>query len=65
VAREGFLAGLVVAAPFALFGGGEPSVSMQPIAYAGWFAILGFMGMLNSLALYVINAALAGRLDSE
>jgi hypothetical protein len=38
---------------------------MQPFAYVIWFSILGLMGMLNSLALYVINAALARRLDSE
>jgi hypothetical protein len=33
VALEGYLAGLVVATPFALFGGGESSLAMQPIAY--------------------------------
>ncbi len=65
VALEGFLAGLVVATPFALLGGGQPSIPMQPVAYVGWFASLGFMGMLNSVTLYVINAALAKRLDSE
>jgi len=64
VALEGFLAGLVVATPFALLGGGESSTAMQPIAYVIWFSILGLMGMLNSLALYVMNAALAKRLDS-
>ena len=57
VALEGLLAGLVVATPFALFGGGKPSIPMQPVAYAGWFAILGVVGMLNSLKLYVMNAA--------
>jgi hypothetical protein len=65
VAVEGFWAGLVVATPFVLFGGGEPSVPMQPIAYLGWFAILGLMGMLNSLTLYAINAWLAIRSDSD
>jgi hypothetical protein len=58
VALEGFTAGLVVATPFALFGGGG-STPMPPIAYVGAFVILGTMGMLNSLALYVINAALS------
>lgn len=62
---EGFLAGLVVATPFVLFGGGESTVPMQPIAYLGWFAILGLMGMLNSLTLYVINALVARRLNSN
>lgn len=65
VALEGFLAGLVVATPFALLGGGESSTAMQPIACVSWFAILGLMGMLNSLALYVMNAALVKRLGSE
>ena len=59
VAVEGFLAGLVVATPFVLFGGGEPSIPMQPVAYLGWFAILGLMGMFNSLTLYAGNAWLA------
>ncbi len=61
VALEGFLAGLVVATPFALFGSGEPTVRMQPIDYVGWFAILGLTGMLNSLTLYVINAVVTRR----
>ena len=61
VALEGFLAGLVVTTPFALFGSGEPTVRMQPVDYVGWFAILGLMGMLNSLTLYVINAVVARR----
>jgi len=65
VALEGFLAGLVVATPFALLGGGESSTAMQPIAYAIWFSILGLMGMLNSLALYAVNAVLAKRRDSD
>ncbi|MGD8474943.1 MAG: hypothetical protein PVH59_12545 [Anaerolineae bacterium] len=65
VALEGVVAGLVVATPFALLGGGEPSVPMQPSAYVGWFAILGSMGLLNSLTLYVINALLARVLGSE
>ena len=65
VALEGVVAGLVVATPFALFGGGEPSVPMQPSAYGGWFAISGLMGVLNSFTLYLINAVLAKRLDSE
>ena len=65
MALEGFLAGLVVATPFALFWGGEPSIPMQPVAYADWFAILGVVGMLNSLTLYVMNAAPAKRLASD
>jgi hypothetical protein len=65
VALEGFVAGLVVAMPFALSGSGEPSITMQPIDYVIWFVVLGMMGMLNSLTLYVINAIVARRLDSD
>lgn len=65
VAIEGFMAGLVVAMPFALLGAGEPSVPMQPIAHLGWFSILGLMGMLNALTLYGINVVLAKGFDSE
>jgi uncharacterized membrane protein len=65
VALEGLMAGLAVATPFALLGPGEPSIAMQPVDYVGWFAALGLIGMLNSLTLYVINAALAKRLDSQ
>ena len=58
VALEGVVAGLVVATPFALFGGGEPSAPIQPSAYVGWFAISGLVGVLNSLTLNVINSIL-------
>ena len=61
VALEGFVAGLLVATPFALSGSGEPSITMQPIDYVIWFVVLGMMGMLNSLTLYVINAVVARR----
>ena len=61
VALEGFVAGLVVAMPFALSGSGEPSITMRPIDYVIWFVVLGMMGMLNSLTLYVINAVVARR----
>jgi hypothetical protein len=56
VAFEGIAAGSVVAIPFALQGSGEPSITMQPIDYVGWFAVMGVMGLLNSLTLYAINA---------
>jgi len=65
VALEGFVAGLLVAMPFARSGSGEPSITMQPIDYVIWFFVLGMMGMLNSLTLYVINAIVARRLDSD
>ncbi len=56
VALDGFMAGLLVALPFVLQGSGEPSITVQPVDYAIWFAVLAFMGMLNSAALYLINA---------
>lgn len=52
---EGVTAGIVVAVPFALKGRGEPSITMQLVDYAIWFAIVGFMGALNSMAIYFIN----------
>ena len=63
VALDGLAAGLVVAVPFALQGSGEPGVTMQPVDYLIWFAIMGLMGVLNAEALYVINALLARRRD--
>ncbi len=56
VALDGIVAGLLVAVPFALQGSGEPSVTMRPVDYALWFAVLALMGLLNSVALYLINA---------
>ena len=56
VLLEGIAAGIVVAVPFVLRGTGEPSITPQPVDYAIWFAVLGFMGALNSLAIYFINA---------
>lgn len=65
VALEGLAAGLVVAIPFVLKGSGEPSITVQPIDYAIWFAILGMMGVLNSMSLYLINALVARRMDAR
>ncbi len=63
-ALEGLAAGLVVAIPFAQQGSGEPSTTTRPIDHAGWFVVLGFVGLCNSLALYGINALLAKRLNA-
>ncbi len=65
VILEGFVAGLVVALPFTLTGGSEPSLSMQLAEYAIWFAVLGLIGALNSVALYAINALVARRLEGR
>ena len=56
---DGTVARLLIALPFALRGGGEPSVTMQPVDYVIWFAVLAVMGILNSVALYAINALVA------
>ena len=65
VALEGFLAGLVVAMPFVFLGSGNPTIPMGATAYVVWFVILGLMGMLNSVMLYVINAVIVKRFDSD
>jgi hypothetical protein len=65
---DGAVAGLLIAVPFALNGSGEPSITMQPADYAIWFAVLAVMGMLNSVALYLINALMptrTARADTE
>lgn len=59
VVLDGAVAGLLVALPFALRGSGEPSVTVQPVDYAIWFGVLAVMGILNSAALYTINALAA------
>ena len=50
VALDGIIAGLLIALPFAIGGSGEPSVTMQSLDYAIWFAVLAVMGILNSVA---------------
>ncbi len=64
VVLDGFVAGLVIALPFALSGSGEPSVAMRPLDYVIWFAVLAAMGTFNSLALFGLNA-LAVRVSSR
>jgi len=56
---DGVVAGLVVAAPFVLLGQSEPSMTVQSVDYAIWFAVLGLVGALNSAALYFINGLAA------
>ena len=64
VMLDGAVAGLVVATPFALNGSGEPSITMQPFDYIGWFAIVSMMGLLNSVSLYLINSLVVRRKDA-
>jgi hypothetical protein len=65
VILEGTAAGIVVAAPFVLFGSGEGSITMQPVAYAIWFALLGFVGALNSMGIYFLNTLVFRIVDPE
>lgn len=61
VALEGLLAGLVLAALFAVASPGEPAVTEGPLDRLLWFAVLGMVGTVNALTLYAINAVLTGR----
>jgi hypothetical protein len=63
VILEGITAGIVAAIPFVLIGSGEPSITPQPVDYAIWFAIVGFMGAFNSVAIYFVNAIIIKILD--
>ena len=60
---EGIAAGIVVAVPFVLRGTGDPSIAVQVVDYAIWFAIVGFMGALNSLAITFLNTLVVRILD--
>ena len=62
VLLDGAVAGTIIALPFALQGSGEPSVTMQPVDYVIWFSVLAGMGILNSVAIYFINALVAGKI---
>ena len=65
VILDGFVAGLLVALPFALAGGGEPSVTPQASDYVIWFIVVGLMGVVNSVVLYpastFVYRAVSGR----
>jgi hypothetical protein len=63
VILEGFAAGIVVAAPFVLNRSGQSSVTPQLVDYAIWFAIVGFMGAINSTAIYAINTLIIRIVD--
>jgi hypothetical protein len=64
VILDGLVAGLLVALPFALAGGDEPSVTPQASDYVIWFFVVGLMGVVNSVVLYSASAvarAVSGR----
>ena len=62
---DGIAAGIVVAVPFVLKGSSEGSITMQPVAYAIWFALLGFVGALNSMGIYFLNTLVFRIVDPE
>lgn len=62
---EGFAAGIVMSIVFAISSSGEPSVSVEPINYVLWVAVLGVVGTFTSAALYLINALLSKKLNIE
>ncbi|MCB0132087.1 MAG: hypothetical protein KDD78_14610 [Caldilineaceae bacterium] len=64
VVCDGLIAGLLVALPFVLLGGGEPSVTVRPVDYGIWFAVLASMGLVNAAALYAINALVAHKMKA-
>ncbi len=65
VLLDGIGAGLIIALLFVIGGSGEPSVTMRPVDYAIWFAVLAVMGMINSVALYFINMLVARRVAAK
>ena len=62
VVLDGIVAGLLIALPFVIGGSGEPSVTMQPLDYVIWFAVLAVMGIFNSVTIYGINALVATKI---
>ena len=61
VVLDGCVAGLLVALPFALRGSGEPTVTPQMRDHVIWFLVVGMMGVLNAITLYVLATLLARR----
>ena len=59
---DGFVAGLLVALPFALRGSGEPTVPPPQMRdYVIWFLVVVMMGVLNAIMVYVLATLLARR----
>lgn len=64
VILDGVIAGIVVATPFVLNRSGASSITPRPVDYAIWFALLGFVGALNSVAIYFVNTMFIRMMDS-
>ena len=56
VLLDGIFAGLVLALLFGLKGPGEGTPPLRAIDYVIWFAIVGAMGLFNSVTLYAVSA---------
>lgn len=65
VLRDGLVAGAIVALPFALKGSGEPSVTLQASDYVIWFVVVGLVGVVNSVALYLASAIVFRAVSSQ
>ena len=56
VLLDGIFAGLVLALLFALKGPGAGTPPLRALDYVIWFAIVGMMGVFNSVTLYAVSA---------
>ena len=62
VCFEGFLAGIVIALITSLTSSGEAGVTLTPIDKMIWFAVLGVVGLLNSLLVYYFGVFISNHI---
>ena len=55
VLLDGIFAGLVLALSFALKGPGERTPPLRVLDYVIWFAIVGMMGVFNSVSIHSVS----------